>query len=70
MDAVRNEGDTYVKPWKAVSREGSVGVPHGESSGRCSVQILSKFSTDRECAMAGLNDDGTRRSSSAFQLIV
>lgn len=38
-------GATYVKPANASAAAGSVGVPQGLSIGRCSVQILSKFST-------------------------
>lgn len=38
-------GAMYVKPSKAPAALGSVGVPQGLSTGRCSVQILSKFST-------------------------
>ncbi len=58
-----------MKPSKTVESAASVGVPQGESSGRCSVQILSKFSTESEWVTAGLKDEGTRRSSSACQLM-
>lgn len=61
-----------MKPLKSCAKPAAAapGVPQGESSTDCSVQILSKFATSSSHVTAGLNLDSISRFSSFAQLMV